>query len=98
MPMMTMVVALAARFITRHYAGSVRGTGHWLQVGLLALACMLAADVAVGVTLRGMTAWEALFARDPLPGTAYYLALGFLALAPALFSRARERRGTPGQP
>jgi hypothetical protein len=91
-PMMIAIVALTARFLTRRYAGSIRGSLAWLQVGLMALGCMLAADVTVGMALRGMTAWDALFARDPVSGTAYYLALCFLALAPWLFAR----RPAPG--
>jgi hypothetical protein len=91
-PMMIAIVALTARFLALRYAGSIRGSPAWLQVGLLALGCMLAADVGVGVALRGMTAWDALFARDPVSGTAYYLSLCFLALAPWLFAR----RPAPG--
>ena len=87
-PLMVLVVALAARFIVRRYAGSIQGSPQWLHVGAMALACMLTADVGVGVALRGMTVWQALFERDPWSGTAYYLALGFLALAPWFFARA----------
>jgi hypothetical protein len=86
-PLMLVVVALAARFIVRKFAGSIHGSPQWLHVGAIAFACMLTADVGVGVTLRGMTIWQALFERDPLSGTAYYLALVFLALAPSLFAR-----------
>ena len=91
-PLMVMVVALTAHFITRRFASALAGSTAWLQVGVIALACMLAADVGVGVVLRGMTVRDALFARDPLSGTAYYLALGFLALAPWLFERRGQRR------
>jgi hypothetical protein len=92
MPLMLLVVALAARFIVRKYAVSIHGTLQWLHVGAIALACMLMADVSVGVALRGMTVWQALFARDPLSGTAYYLALGFLMLAPSLIARTGQRQ------
>ena len=91
MPLMLLVVALAARFIVRRFMGSIDAMRQWLHVGAIAFACMLTADVGVGVALRGMTAWQALFARDPVAGTAYYLALGFLALAPWLFARAARR-------
>jgi hypothetical protein len=97
MPLMLLVVAMAARFIARKYVGTIHGTLQWLHVGAIALTCMLTADVGVGVALRGMTVWQALFARDPLSGTAYYVALGFLALAPSLFARAGQRSGTPPQ-
>jgi hypothetical protein len=91
MPLMVVIVAVAARFIVRKFASSIHGTSQWLQVGVTAFACMLTADVCVGVALRGMTVWQALFARDPLSGTAYYLALGFLTLAPWLFARVDRR-------
>lgn len=91
MPLMVAVVAVAARFIVRKFAGSIHGTAQWLHVGAFAFVCMLTADVGVGVTLRGMTVWQALFERDPLSGTAYYLALVFLALAPSLFARVARR-------
>lgn len=98
MPLMIVIVAVAARFVVRKYAGSIHGTSQWLQVGAIALACMLTADVGVGVALRGMSVWQALFARDPLSGTAYYLALGFLALAPWLSSRMGQRNEGQRQP
>lgn len=98
MPLMVLIVAVAARFIVRKYAGSIHDTSQWLQVGAIAFACMLTADVGVGVALRGMTVWQALFARDPLSGTAYYLALVFLALAPSLFARVGQRSNRPPQP
>jgi len=90
-PLMVAIVAIAARFIVRKYVARIHGPGQWLQIGAIALVCMLSADVGVGVALRGMTVWEALFARDPVSGTAYYLALGFLALAPRLFARTARR-------
>lgn len=91
MPLMLLVVAMAARFIAGKFAGSIHGTPQWLHVGAIAFACMLTADVGVGVALRGMTVWQALVERDPVSGTAYYLALAFLALAPSLFARTGQR-------
>jgi hypothetical protein len=98
MPLMLVIVAAAARFIVRRFADSIHGTSQWLQVGAIALACMLTADVGVGVALRGMTVWQALFERDPLSGVAYYLALGFLGLAPWLFARTGQRNDRLSQP
>ena len=49
MPLMLLVVAMAARFIVRKFAGSIHGTPQWLHVGAIAFACMLTADVGVGV-------------------------------------------------
>lgn len=92
-PLMLVVVLAAARWITARRTAGIRGPAQWLQVGLIALALMLAADVSVGVALRGMTVRDALFARDPLSGAAYYLALGVLAVAPWWSAR----RASPSQ-
>jgi hypothetical protein len=89
MPLMLAVIAAAARFISGRFSNDIHGKGGWLQVGAIAFAFVLCADVIVGVALRGMTVGQALFERDPLSGTAYYLALGWLAVAPWLFARHR---------
>jgi len=60
-----------------------------LHVAAIALAFVLCADVVVGVALRDMSVWQALFERDPLSGAAYYLALSWLAAAPWFFARRR---------
>ena len=87
MPLMLAVVAVAARFVTRRFSNSIHSKAGWLQVGAIAFAFVLCADVVVGVALRGMSVWQALFERDPLSGAAYYLALGWLVVAPWLFAR-----------
>jgi hypothetical protein len=48
---------------------------------------MLAAEMAVGIGLRGMTAAEVILNRDPVSGTAYYLSLLLFAAMPWLVSR-----------
>ncbi|MDH5176640.1 MAG: hypothetical protein OEX15_08255, partial [Gammaproteobacteria bacterium] len=39
MPLMLLVVAMAARFIVGKFAGSIHDTPQWLQVGAIAFAC-----------------------------------------------------------
>lgn len=89
MPLMLAVIAVAAGFVTRRFHDGIHGKAGWLQVGAIAFAFVLCADVVVGVILRGMTVWQALFERDPLSGAAYYLALGWLAAAPWFLARKR---------
>jgi hypothetical protein len=84
MPLMLAIVVVAARFITRRTALERRA--QWLQVGAIACMLVLLADVSVGLGLRGMYVWQALFDRDPLSGAAYYLSLGVLAFAPWLLA------------
>jgi hypothetical protein len=51
---------------------------------------MLAAELAVGVLLRGMSATEVFLNRDPVSGAAYYAALLLFAVMPAILPRIRH--------
>ncbi len=51
---------------------------------------VLAADLVVGITLRGMSPGEVFFHRDPISGTAYYLSLLLFAGIPWLLARHRH--------
>jgi hypothetical protein len=90
MPVMLAAIFLAARLTTRSLGD--RGASARIAVGLLALGLMLAAEIAVGVALRGESPAGALFSRDPVSGTAYYLALGAFALMPWLLGGSRGGR------
>lgn len=57
--------------------------------GVAAAGAVLLADLAVGVSLRGMTPPEILFRRDSFTGALYYLLIGLYAVAPALFALTR---------
>lgn len=85
-PFMLTAIVLAGRWV----GGRLRagyGPGARLGVGLLAAALVLAADVGVGVGLRGMTVTGVFTARDPVAGAVYYLLVGWTALAPWVFGR-----------
>jgi hypothetical protein len=90
MPVMLVVIWLAARWIAR------RGTpppapGERLAFGALAAALVMLADIGVGMKLRGLSLAEIFVDRDPVSGTAFYLALVFCALAPRLAGERPER-------
>ncbi len=86
-PLMLVVIVLAARWLARRWRGSSAGL---VAVGVLAAAYVLAADVAVGVGLRGMTLGAVLFGRSWQAGLAYYgLVLAFAALPRLLAFRIR---------
>jgi len=51
-------------------------------MGGTALALLLAAEFALVLPLRGLSFDEYLASRDPVSGTAYYLMLGLVAMAP----------------
>jgi|GEM_PF-684496 hypothetical protein len=88
MPLMMVVIVVAARLTNRRLAPE-SGSSTRLTVGLLAATMMLASEIAVGMALRGESPVEALVNRDPVAGTAYYLALGAFALMPWLLGRER---------
>lgn len=59
-----------------------------LIIGFSALAILLGAEILLAFFLFGKTPIDALFNKDPLSGTAYYLALLVYALAPWWLYRA----------
>jgi hypothetical protein len=78
-PFMAVAIMLAAHWIGRRFAGSDR---ELLAVGLVAAGLVLAADLLVGVALRGMSPFEVLLERDVVAGSVYYLLVGLFALLP----------------
>ena len=91
MPLMLLVIVLAARWIVRHRVVAQRTSGAW-RVGLLALALLLGAEIALAAGLRGLPPAQALFDRDPVAGIAYALALLAYAVMPALMASRAHRR------
>jgi hypothetical protein len=88
MPVMLLAVLLAALWINRRFPG---GHAERLGVGLVALGLLLAAELVVGMTLRGASLAGALVNRDPVTGTLYYASLGVFAFLPwILASRFRS--------
>lgn len=88
MPLMVLAIVFAARWLTRRPSD---GRISWLAVGGIAVGFVLMADMGVGVGLRGLSPIEALVQKDPVSGTAYYLALVLFGLMPWLVTRRRAR-------
>jgi hypothetical protein len=86
MPLMLLATVLAARWITRRFP-EPRTNASRLAIGGIALGLMLAAEMAVGIGLRGMAATEVFLNKDPVSGTAYYLSLLLFAAMPWIVSR-----------
>lgn len=95
LPLMLVVVVLAARAIDRRWLATARARMR-VAVGLSALVFLLAAEVGLGVALRGLSVRDALLARDPVSGTAYYLSLVVFALMPWYLARRSADRGARG--
>lgn len=92
MPLMLIAIVVAAHWVNRRLL-SHTGSSTTLSIGLIAMGLVLTADLVVGVALRGMSPGEALFHRDPVSGTAYYLSLLLFAAMPWLLSRHRQAQG-----
>ena len=88
MPFMLVAILLAARWVVRRFSVPP-AAGERLGMGFLALACMLAAEFGLVLSLRGMTIGQYFATRDPVSGTAYYLALAAFALLPLALARLK---------
>lgn len=89
-PFMLLAIVFAGRWVERRFR---RGLGRraLLGVGLIAAVLVLAADVALGVGLRGLSPVEVFTDRDEVAGPVYYLLIALFALMPWLFARRRGR-------
>lgn len=88
LPLMIVVIVLAARFLVRRLAVPPTVPAR-LAMGLLALALVLAAEFSLVLWVRGMTLGDYFASRDPVAGTAYYLTLAFFAALPLLLAQRR---------
>jgi hypothetical protein len=77
LPLMLVAIYFAARAIVRRYPQAPR-----LWFGWLALGFMLVAEITLGVALTGKSVPQVLLDRDPVSGTAYYVALLIFAVMP----------------
>jgi hypothetical protein len=87
-PIMLFVIVLAARWVVRRLCAGCGGAA-LLGVGAIAASLVLAADVAVGIGLRGMTLAQVFLERDAVSGTVYYLLIALFAAMPTIVSRWR---------
>jgi hypothetical protein len=90
MPLMAVVIVLAARFVVRRFA-LPPVSGLRLAVGAWALCVLLAAELTLAAALGGQTPAQYVAGRDPVSGSVYGALLIVMALLPWLL--AREPRG-----
>jgi hypothetical protein len=88
-PLMLVVIAFAASFVSRRLLRAAPMSSHVLARAP-ALVLVLIADTCVGLFLRGMTLREVFLERDPLTGALYYAMLLVFAAMPALMSWRRR--------
>jgi hypothetical protein len=86
MPVMAVAIVLAARWVARRYAlGSSAGLR--LAVGLVALALLVAAELALTLALQPGSLAEYVAGRDPVSGSVYLSLLAVYAAMPWMLRR-----------
>lgn len=90
MPVMLIVIYLAARWIVRKQF-PMTTTAAWLAVGVAALALLLLTELTVVLWLQGVTLRESIMNRDSVAGSAYAISLLLFALMPWLVAQHAEK-------
>ncbi len=91
LPVMLVVVVVAARWVTRRLAVPVDAPTR-LAMGGIALGLMLAFEFTVVLKLRGMTLRSYIDGFDPVAGSAYYAAQVAMGLMPWILARREKSR------
>jgi hypothetical protein len=91
MPLMGVVIVLAARFVVRRHALSADAMPR-LMTGGLALLLALTAELILVVAIQGRPVGTYLASRDPVSGGVYLALLGVYAAMPWLLSRGKAPR------
>ncbi len=84
---MAVVILTAGRWLAQRFNGADRTL---FLIGFVAAGIVIAADLLVGVQLRGLSLAESVFSRDPVAGTVYYLLVLLFAIAPWAARRCRS--------
>ena len=83
MPLMLLAIFLAARHVVLRFALPQR-TVIRLQVGFVALALSVAAELMLAAVLQGRSIAAYVASRDPVSGSVYLAMLATFALMPAI--------------
>lgn len=94
MPVMFVVIVFAARFVVRRF-GTPPTVISWLRVGILALAFLVGAELALATLLQSRSVADYVASRDPVSGGVYLAMLGVFALMPAVVARVARHARTP---
>ena len=86
MPVMLVVIVLAARWTVRRLAVPSTPRSR-LGMGGIALVLLLLAELTLVLWLQGLSIREYLASRDPVSGTVYSVLLGVFAVMPLLVAR-----------
>lgn len=86
MPLMFVVMVLAARWVVRRFSLPI-GFGSWFGVELAALGLLVCTELTVGFWLRGLTLNQYLRTWDAVAGSAYLVMLVVFAMMPLSVAR-----------
>jgi len=96
MPIMFVVIVLAARYVVRRFklppSPSVR-----LLVGFAALAMSVLAELLLAAALQDLSVGQYLASRDPVSGSVYLFVLLLFALMPYILARFRGAHAPGGK-
>lgn len=85
MPLMLVVIVVAARSVVRRAAP--RAASAWLGVGFAAVGLLLVAEFALAVALQARSLADYVASRDPVSGGVYLAMLLLMAWMPRLLAR-----------
>jgi len=86
---MLAAIIFSARYVVRRF-GLPAHTGIRLQVGGLAFAFLVAAELLLAYTLQGVSPADYIASRDPVSGPVYFASLVLFALMPLLVLRGGD--------
>jgi hypothetical protein len=88
MPLMLLVVIIAARHVVRRF-DLFLATGECVGIGLSALALMIGAELCLAALMQGRPLAQYIAGRDPVSGGAYLALLCLYAAMPWVIARTR---------
>ena len=84
-PLMLVAIVFSARFVVRRFPATQRAS--YLASGGVALILLIAVELSVVLTLRGMSISQYVAERDPVAGSVYVGMLVVFAVMPWLLGR-----------
>lgn len=97
MPIMFLVIVMAARYVVRRFSLPARLAVR-LQMGFAALGMSVLAELLLATVLQGRSLAAFIASRDPVSGSVYLGMLLLFALMPAIFLRTRGSRPPGNEP
>ena len=94
MPVMLLVMVIAARWIVRRLGPGAQPR-HALAAGVTGLLLLLGAELGVVVWLRGLSPAEYVAGRDPVAGSVYLAMLSLFAVLPAVVAVRTQGQARP---